>query len=250
MHMKKIFFTIFCFSFFFSFSQDYLKMNKKELRVEHQKKLNTIDSLFNVNRNLKDINTNLTDDLSVSEKSNRERLSTINSLETIIDEVNLEIENVKDERTRLSDANLGLNEMIVALSDSIMSVTNQLNYQLGIYRDQNISFLDRDDWVGGVLTTGSCYSENDSSSVSFVRSDGKYWMYFYESAFQIVSMEYDNYQNIMTINFGDEYYAEGDFYEAESDDERMTKIKVIGDSYYFLDLETMEIDSYSYRICF
>ena len=113
-------------------------MNKKELRVEHQKKLNTIDSLFTVNRNLKDINTNLTDDLSVSEKSNRERLSTINSLETIIDELNLEIENVKDERTRLSDANLGLNEMIVVLSDSIMSVTNQLNYQLGIYRDQNL----------------------------------------------------------------------------------------------------------------
>ena len=225
-------------------------MNKKELRVEHQKKLNTIDSLFNVNRNLKDINTNLTDDLSVSEKSNRERLSTINSLESIIDELNLEIENVKDERTRLSDVNLGLNEMIVALSDSIMSVTNQLNYQLGIYRDQNISFLDIDDWVGGVLTTGNCYSENDSSTVSFIGSDGDYWMYFYETAFQIVSMEYDNYQNIMTVNFGDEYYAEGDLYELESDDERMTKIKVIGDSYYFLDLETMEIDSYSYRICF
>ena len=225
-------------------------MNKKELRIEHQKKLNTIDSLFTVNRNLKDINTNLTDDLSVSEKSNRERLSTINSLESIIDELNLEIENVKDERTRLSDVNLGLNEMIVALSDSIMSVTNQLNYQLGIYRDQNISILDIDDWVGGVLTTGNCYSENDSSTVSFIGSDGDYWMYFYETAFQIVSMEYDNYQNIMTVNFGDEYYAEGDLYELESDDERMTKIKVIGDSYYFLDLETMEIDSYSYRICF
>ena len=50
---------------FNSFSQDYLKMNKKELRIEHQKKLNTIDSLFTVNRNLKDINTNLTDDLSL-----------------------------------------------------------------------------------------------------------------------------------------------------------------------------------------
>ena len=76
-------------------------MNKKELRVEHQKKLNIIDSLFTVNTNLKDINTNLTYDLSVSEKTNLERISTINSLETIIDELNLEIENVKDERCLL-----------------------------------------------------------------------------------------------------------------------------------------------------
>ena len=246
--MKKIFFTIFYFSFVFSFSQDYLKMNKKELRVEHQKKLNIIDSLFSVNTNLKDINTNLTYDLSVSEKTNLERISTINSLETIIDELNLEIENVKDERTRLSDVNLGLNEMIVALSDSIMSVTNQLNYQLGIYRDQNIQQLDIEDWRNGILSTGGCYNiEEDYWRFFF--SNGKYYFSWNDiSDYEIVSMEYDNYMNNIILTFGDKVY-EPDYVTDISEEERIMKIKVIGDTYYFLDNE-LEIKSVGHSICF
>ena len=79
----RLFIIMFLLFTFNSFTQDYLKMSKKELRNEHEKKLLLIDSLETKNQNneikLNDLSNNLMlkNDSLISSKS-----SPINTFDT------------------------------------------------------------------------------------------------------------------------------------------------------------------------
>ena len=91
------------------FAQDYMKMRKKQLRIEHQKKLNLIDSLSQELSLSNKKSQNLQSDLN---KSSNDLKQTLDSLKNS----NLEITQLE---VKLSNSNFELTQLVLEMKDFI-----------------------------------------------------------------------------------------------------------------------------------
>jgi chromosome segregation ATPase len=111
--MKKIFHLSALFVFAFGsdlFAQDYMKMRKKQLRIEHQKKLKLIDSLSQELSLSNKKSQNLQSDLN---NSSNDLILTSDSLKNS----NLEITQLEG---KLSDSNVELTQLVLEMKDFIL----------------------------------------------------------------------------------------------------------------------------------
>jgi len=111
--MKKIFHLSALFVFAFGsdlFAQDYMKMRKKQLRIEHQKKLKFIDSLSQELSLSNKKSQNLQSDLN---NSSNDLILTSDSLKNS----NLEITQLEG---KLSDSNVELTQLVLEMKDFIL----------------------------------------------------------------------------------------------------------------------------------
>ena len=251
MKIKRLFVILFSFSVYSLFSQDYMRLKKKQLRIEHQKKLNLIDSLTSINQSLYDKNLNLEKLLNTSTKANEARLLDIEALS----------EEIRDKENQIDELYI-FRDSIAALSNSILVLRQKLTKQLSVYREQNIQTLNVKDWVGGYLQKDEC---NGWGAFYFDKREGKY---FFEDqdygliSYEIISMEFDNYSNIIILNLAEEFIPGYDTLCAECEEpeeeevfvldkkDRIIKIKVDNERYYFIDYFDDTEMSQGYYLCF
>ena len=127
---------------FNSFSQDYLKMNKKELRTEHQriiKQLNIeqlkIDSLI---RQIKDLDIKYNDEKKAKVELETDLSLTKDSLISSIDSANkLKIE-LNTNKTNIDSLN-----KLIEIKDSEILLLNQTNTNVNLIKDSIISKLEK-----------------------------------------------------------------------------------------------------------
>ena len=157
--MKKLLFLFALLIFACSselFCQDYMKMNKKNLRLEYQKKLNQIDSLkqvlnltYSENQNLQSNLNNANNDLSIISDSLKNSNLEISQLEA-------KLLNSKNE---LSQLGLEIDNLVKQNSDNLGLITNKnlqidsLRTSLNIASEEKNDLISQDSLKATIITT-------------------------------------------------------------------------------------------------
>ena len=222
------------------FAQDYMKMRKKQLRIEHQKKLKLIDSLsqeLNLSNaeNLQKLNSidSLSQKLLLLTKKNQTIQSKLNDSDselklTIDSLINSNLSNSQSEAKLLTQNN-ELTQLVIKMQDLVSqdslksTIINSLkkeNEELLITvndRQRKLSQLDQsikkfsaqkidlDNWVGiTLLPLSSCVSKINGYEDywEFVQWDGtgQYFLNQSQEGYEIESILYNQFSDVFTIN--------------------------------------------------
>lgn len=154
---------------FNSFSQDYLKMNKKELRTEHQriiKQLNIeqlkIDSLI---RQIKDLDIKYNDEKKAKVELETDLSLTKDSLISSIDSANkLKIE-LNTNKTNIDSLN-----KLIEIKDSEILLLNQTNTNVNLIKDSIISKLNSlSDELISLKNSRDSFEISNDSFVNYIK---------------------------------------------------------------------------------
>ena len=242
--MKKIFLLSALFVFAFGgdlFAQDYKKLRKKQLRIEHQKKLNLIDSLsqeLNLSnkksQNLQSDLNNTSSDLILTSDSLKNSNLEITQLEGKLSDSNVELTQLvlemKDFISKDSLKNTVIsslkkeNENLLIAIDEKKPQTNRLENTSDNSKTKNL-ILDFSNEIRFFAVSNSCESNfiesnksnwkiddnnecNEGYALEFIEGEYWWWDYYFYQRYLISSVTADVTSKIITINL-DGYYRSG-----------------------------------------
>ena len=212
------------------FAQDYMKMRKKQLRIEHQKKLNLIDSLSQElslsnkkSQNLQSDLNNSSNDLTLTSDSLKNSNFEINQLEVKLlasknelSLLGLEIDNLVKESSNKTDLISNKNLLIDSLRTSNLGLITDKNLQIDSLRTSLINISnEKIDLVSEDLSKTTIIraleKQNESllsdSNKNFVKYIKKHMLRGYNDLIyvkgvikEIQQENYDNYFVIQVTN--------------------------------------------------
>tara|TARA_B110000093_G_scaffold5007_1_gene4851 strand:+ start:107 stop:1063 length:957 start_codon:yes stop_codon:yes gene_type:complete len=182
--MKKIFLLSALFVFAFGgdlFAQDYKKLSRKKLRIEHQKKLNLIDSLSqelnssNV-ENLQKLNSidSLSQELNLSNAENLQKLNSIDSLSQkllLLTKKNQTIQSKLKSNLELLNSKISLLNQELTIEKEISQKLRDLatirDFSDGTFNDEELAFITN---YFKIELKSNVYNEEERESKAFIDS--------------------------------------------------------------------------------
>jgi|SaaInlV_125m_DNA_1040241.scaffolds.fasta_scaffold23823_2 hypothetical protein len=195
------------------FAQDYMKLSKKKLRIEHRKKVDLIDSLNSINIKLESHILGLNKDLNVKNQAIKKANKDITYFKDSLKQTNLMFNEKFSENRHLK---LQIDSLKV-----LLNATNSLNRDIIIGKYFKFTFLDKNDVNNAKHSDGfprDGYTDSNGFSYELygeIQSDSRlntnYLRRYRISRFMEVDSE-DAYVSVVYLHYnnGDEYIAKID----------------------------------------
>lgn len=197
------------------FSQEYMKLSKKDLRIEHQKKLNKIDSLkqvlylyYSKNQNLLSDLNNANNNLSITSnslKKSKNKLSQLGfDIDSLVRENSAKIDLIKELMDSISNQKLLIKKLSQKKDE--FQIINSPEFLNGLYSTD----CKREHWGDEGYSLG-LYFNNNGGSITFNIDRG---------FGSIKKVYFNEYENSYRLDWEDVRYGENGIFEFKYNKEK------------------------------
>ena len=243
--MKNVLFTLALLISFNSLGQEYLSMNKKELRIEYQNKLNELSDVYSKLKILENAELKLKEELNF-------KIELLLNSKTDIDQLNIKILEINNDldslKFKIQPLKNNINELSLK-NDSLSNVIIDLNNEIILFKDTISSYINSETKKNKNRIPVETYWQRETSSgfagiilspsMIYLCADGD-GMAFVNGAFieeALVSLEKEDNKTYVFLDGWDENrgeYRKIEFLEISILGQKVkVKDNVNNDTYYY-----------------